>query len=430
MLTDVFTIPVGEEFGLTDGLEVNIVYSPLSGEIYFCHREELPEVLKEISSEDLKPDGHIPSIKEYTKLSLIPNLICNFSCSYCYSAEGRTNGKVIRWPVVKSAFDYFIDENRISPQPLSIFISGGGEPLLSWDQIVRPAIEYAKERAGLKGFALHVAMITNGSLITEDVAAFCKENNVSVGVSFEVLKELQELQRAQYERVHNNIRLLYEHGVRVLINSTITPASVDRMADMAMTVMREYPYVAQYTVEPVTSAGLFENAAALRDFYSRFYGNYLLAKKDCPVLRFTFEDSLEEITYRHCPGKLCVTPSGDISICHLCSSEKEQRWERCMYGKVEESGKVYMDVLKWGSLYAYNVGYYQECRDCFAKYSCGGECLARRDTYPPDYMAEVCNFNRRFVRHLLLRQIESQVLEETGKTLIDYVREDKENIHG
>ena len=174
------------------------------------------------------------------------------------------------WEKMRSALDFFIDENRIAPQPLSIFISGGGEPLLSWDTVSK-AITYARTRSEEKGFSLQISIITNGSLLTEEIAEFAAVNNCSVCVSFEVLPQLQESQRKYFQAVSKNIEMLGRKKVRTLLNSTITPLSVDKMQEMVLEVIRRYPFVDQYTMEPVTGVSLFQSSDELRKFYDAFF---------------------------------------------------------------------------------------------------------------------------------------------------------------
>ena len=94
-----------------------------------------------------------------------------------------------------------------------------------------------------------------------------------------------------------------------------------------------------------------------------------------------------------------------------------------MYGRIEEDGGLFIDTDKFSRLYGKNVFAYNRCRDCFAKWSCGGECMTRNDTYPPDYMEEVCGFNRRFVKHLLIERVRKNVEEEYNMSLEEYVRQ-------
>lgn len=442
--TEIFAIPAGFDVEMNDNHAVNIVYAPLTDAIALASFSDIEQLLR-FYNDGTAPDNDdltglisdmecaetapamaaVPDIGKVTRLSLLPNLTCNFACSYCYSAAGRSSAE-ISWNKVQAVLDYFIDDARIPPQHLSIFISGGGEPLLSWNR-VRDAILYARQRAAAKGFTLQISIVTNGSLLTEETARFATDNDCSICVSFEVLPELQNRQRKNFDLVSKNIAMLGRFGVRTLLNSTITPQSAGSMPEMVRTVADNYPFTVQYTVEPVTGVSLFESKEDLRRFYDDFYNGYIAAKQIADArgvnLRFTFDDALRGTAVRHCPGKFCLTPQGDISVCHLASSPKEARYSNCIYGRVEEDGRITIDTERFNELYRINLYSYDRCRDCFAKWSCGGECMTRNDTYPADYMEEVCRFNRRFVKHLLLERIAQSVKEEYGLSLKDYVRQ-------
>ena len=436
---DIFVIPIGDKLNLSDNSAVSILYAPLCGQIAFIGKEDEDEIRRYVEEgvtidEDLKElvdemlvltscTMQIPDISKTTKMSLLPNSACNFACSYCYSAKGRSS-TVLSWEMAKIALDYFINPERVTQRNLSLFISGGGEPLLSWD-ITKRCIAYATSRSKELGFTIRISIITNGSLITKEMAGFLLEHDCSVCISFEVLRELQDKQRKNFEGVHKNILQLGELGLQVMLNSTITPISVGHMQEMVSTVADRYPFVAQYTMEPVTSIELFRTAQELGCFYDNFYNNYIEAKqiaKDKHVpLRFTFDDELSDVTIRHCPGKFCITPQGTISVCHLVSSPKEERYKECIYGKIE-GGTLEIDKNRFNQLYSITLFSYDRCRDCFAKFSCGGECLTRNTIYPADYMQKVCNFNRKFVLHQLLEKIEENIYEESGLTLEEYVK--------
>jgi hypothetical protein len=51
--------------------------------------------------------------------------------------------------------------------------------------------------------------------------------------------------------------------------------------------------------------------------------------------------------------------------------------------------------------------------------------MTRNSVYPADYMEVVCEFNRRFILHLLIEKIESEIYEECGLTLKEYVRKNR-----
>ncbi len=436
--SEIFAIECGELWGM-EGKEVSLLYSPMRQDVALIDSDTLEAVTRYAQDQDKEAAAEVKDLWESMfhapvwevekrdvmlseSMSILPNLTCNFACSYCYSAQGRS-ATVMPWEVAQRGLDLFIDKERAAGKPLRLFISGGGEPLVSWP-LTRRIVEYARERAKEQGLKLSIGLITNGSLITSDICEVLRDTDCTVGVSFEVLEDLQTLQRKMWHRVSQNIHLLHQRGVRVKMNSTITPASVGRMEEMLRTVAREYPYVEAYTMEPVTSVDLFATREELRAFYDQFFEQYVrcsqVAKEMGVSLRFTFDDAMRGITPRHCPGKLCLTPTGKLSACHLVSSPREERFEECTYGMVSPEG-VEIDREKFEALYATNVTSYERCRDCFAKWDCGGECMTRNALYPKEYMEEVCRFNRRFVLHALLRRVSETIGQEYNMTLDEYV---------
>ena len=143
---DIFPIPVGDEFGKMPD-ELSLVYSPLTDkailvkqaylqpmEQYLLHpenRKTLPEDVVEAMDaltdfeNRKKPAPLAEDPDKYTRMAVLPNNVCNFKCSYCYSAHGRS-GKVISKEILKASLDHFIDNERISADnKLAISILGG-----------------------------------------------------------------------------------------------------------------------------------------------------------------------------------------------------------------------------------------------------------------------------------------------------------------
>ena len=131
-----------------------LVYAPLAGVSFLSDADNIEKLETEIG---LKPENRDQSVAEllnqlqdtseanlesrivtsplkYTKLSILPNLICNFSCTYCYSAKGRSKSEVSQ-DNLRLMLDFFIDRKRVEAKDLTIFISGGGEPVISWEKV-------------------------------------------------------------------------------------------------------------------------------------------------------------------------------------------------------------------------------------------------------------------------------------------------------
>lgn len=445
---ELYLLPAGHLVG-TEREDFYILYAPISQDICFMEKadaqmlrnyieynktpenKELIELADNLVNTNRPPGIKIPLASQSSHMSLMPNYRCNFSCSYCYSSKGRSKG-AISWEKTESALNYFIDCKRIdTSQPLSLFISGGGEPLLSWD-IVSQSIDYARQRALSQGFKLRISLITNGSLLTMEKAIWLKEKNCSVCVSFEVLEELQNCQRGHYDIVRHSIEILGQAGVDTMINATITPNSVRRMAEMTSEIIKCYPFVRQFTMEPVTSVELFHTASEMRQFYDTFIDEYTRAKRIAREhglhIRFAMDEALKSTVVRHCPGKFCLTADATITACHLATSPKENRYEKCVYGKVYDDGHIEIDEDHFQQLYEDNMLSKHRCDDCFARWNCGGECMARNDTYPQEYMDEVCRFNRQWLMLLLKERLDQEMMDTQGLTLREVVLQAEINL--
>jgi radical SAM protein with 4Fe4S-binding SPASM domain len=413
--TEIYLIPT-KGTCTKENVDNFIAYSPLNKACYAVDKNEVNQLISYVEKGNMDTDAPVwmkdlldyelldiskklhQNPNEYTTLSLLTNLVCNFRCRYCYSAAGRSS-VVIDKEKLKRALDFFIDPERIKPQVIKIFISGGGEPLLSWNN-TKFAISYAWERAKKYKFTLWISIVTNGTVVNEDIVGTLKKYKCSVCISFEVLEDIQNYLRGHYEKVAASIVAYGEADIPVMLNSTVTPLSVTRMNEMVEEVLEKYPFVRNYTLEPVTDHTQFDTPESMRYFYEQFNESYRMIKKrygHSPTsLWFSLDEMIDTVKMRYCPGKLCLTPHATFSICHCTSSPLEERYEKCVYGKVTDK-EVVFDIEKFRYLVDINAWNREKCRDCFAKWNCGGECMTRLDQYPEAYMEEVCRFNREWL---------------------------------
>jgi heme b synthase len=154
---------------------------------------------------------------------------CNLSCAHCRSSS------------VKDAYEDELssDECRrlideIAEMGKPVIILSGGEPLL------RPDVFQIASHAAGKG--LRVAMGTNGTLITADVASRLKAVPVSrVAVSIDFPSpELQDKFRGEkgaFQAALSGMALLRQAGIEIQINSTITRLNMtylNQLLDLAL----------------------------------------------------------------------------------------------------------------------------------------------------------------------------------------------------
>jgi radical SAM protein with 4Fe4S-binding SPASM domain len=222
------------------------------------------------------------------------------------------------------------------------------------------------------------------------------------------------MQRGAYQRVHQHIRSLIGRGIIPEIFATITPAGVERMEEMLEAVHQSFPEVKKVNFDPVMDKRLFAGTEDLSAFYSSFTRNYFEAMEAFRDKGLETGNSILEkfsrLRDRFCPGYLCLTAEGTLSLCHKVSSPSDPAYDRYCYGSVTLSGKPDMDQAKFDRLLQYNAAHFSECNDCFARWHCGGGCMACRDHFSEEQFREVCNFHREMLYNLLIRKLKNQHL--------------------
>ena len=125
-------------YQLTD--EKVLIYAPFANTVVESCRDEILDMEQKAINNIYSEELALLSAKEekiyrtskpenITELSVLINQRCNFSCAYCYSADGRDN-REMSFEQLISIIDWFVDKRRGTE--LEIIFSGGGDPLLSF----------------------------------------------------------------------------------------------------------------------------------------------------------------------------------------------------------------------------------------------------------------------------------------------------------
>lgn len=398
-------------FGYEHG-KYKILYSPIARAIAVAEdypAEECHEVLQALT--DYVPMSQQKKVKkpeDYTLLTVLPNNTCNFSCSYCYSAFGR-NRSVLPLNKLYAAIEYFISSkpDRFD-KPLSISFMGGGEPMLSWDN-VQAGICYAESLAAERGTKLNVSVITNGSIINQECIDFFLQHKLNISVSFEILPEVQNVQRKNFDLVRQNIEMLCTAGVSVQLNATITPLNVSRMSEMLAKAISDLPQIKSLMLEPATGEDIYGSAEDLREFYNTYVAEFrnclsLADEHGVDLISFAYLRTIYPLE-RACPGEFCITADGFITGCYCVGSPKEPLFSQTEYGKVIDD-KVVFDLDKFHAVINENVYSKPECEDCIVKWNCGGGCFHQYKSYSKPFQEEVCIFTRNFVEMIVKYRVE------------------------
>ncbi len=138
---------------------------------------------------------------------------CNLRCKHCYSTSGKKREDEMDTKQAKKAIDI------MARAGVTILAFSGGEPL------VRPDIFELTRYAADKG--MYVAMATNGTLITREMARKMKEAGIQFvqisldGATPEVHDEFRGVKGA-FERTVRGIKNCVEEGFFVEVSTTAT----------------------------------------------------------------------------------------------------------------------------------------------------------------------------------------------------------------
>lgn len=420
-------------FPSPEGYTHHVVYAPLADSAFLASDEDLEQLSKvllqspdaedeyrevaesltAVTTPDSRP-GYIRTSADFINLSILPNNVCNFSCSYCYSASGRSRARMT-YGMAETMISHFIaTRSEQHPRLLTFSIFGGGEPLLSWDDVVRPSILYIDSEMRRRQQKSVITLITNGSMIPADFVDVCRRADIDLVVSFDILEEVQNQQRRHYALVSSNLRRLIDGGIIPAINSVVTSINVERLDEMIGQLHALYPEIRNVAFEPVIG-----EVSDLDTFYTLFMRNFIIAHRKaeamginltCTVLR-----NADVTVDRYCPGEMALCADGSITCCPCVSSPQEPNYNTYVYGKVDASG-VHIDESHLAQQLSCNVHTQPSCRHCWAKWNCGGGCTNANANNGGRPHPAYCNMVRSMTRYIITHRLE-QSYQAEGETI-------------
>jgi MoaA/NifB/PqqE/SkfB family radical SAM enzyme len=162
-------------------------------------------------------------------LDLILTTRCNLSCRYCYQTVRRR--RRMDWEIIQASIDLLLS----SPHRQVDLLFVGGEPLLEFPAI-QAAVDYAeRNRPADKRFKYKIS--TNGTLVTDEIAAFLAEHRFYTQLSFDGVRAAQAFRDdATFETLDRLLTSLRKEHPRfyhtdLVAAVTLIPPAVRYLAD-------------------------------------------------------------------------------------------------------------------------------------------------------------------------------------------------------
>jgi uncharacterized protein len=387
------------------------------------------EILHRHKFFDQRPHPQYQGIFKPIQVTLFPTNRCNLRCSYCYAEGGEANEPLVTLDLEagKAAIDLVSQnaleiraENKHACQNFLVSFHGNGEPFMAFD-ILRELCFYAHERAESLGIPVVINTATNG-VLSQDELDFLIAYFDNVNVSFDGLPDIQNTQRPlagghpSFEAVDQTLRRLDETNKGYGIRATVTADNVDRIREMAAFVAKRYPRIHQLHLEPVWECGRCLTTHDKTPPIDTFISQYLSAVADQEnqgvhlVYSGARHDVLGDGFCAVSRGSFTVVPTGDVTACFEVSYASDPRSERYFFGRWNGEQQTFLfDDGKLEALSRLNVNNMPFCTDCFCRWHCAGDCVAKvlELEDPADHRgSDRCMINRTLTLNQLQRRLD------------------------
>jgi uncharacterized protein len=324
-----------------------------------------------------------------TSVTLFPTSDCNLRCVYCFASAGETK-KDMPFEIAKSAIDYII-ANALQKNMTEVKLGfhGGGEPFLpKLYSLNKTIVNYAKEQCSKEKLNIEFSGGSNG-VHSQEVLKWIVNNINHVQLSFDGPKEIQDSQRSNsFDKVIKTLEYFEKKNFSYGIRTTITENSVKRMQELVEFFHTYAPHAKSLHFEPLAEAGRCKDTYFRMPDLDTFFKNFISASskaKEYNVKLYASScgefDKLKTVYCGAAGENFYVTPEGYVTSCIEVSKLSDPRSKTFFYGKynfVTKSFEFNLEQLqKLRTRYCPNI---PACANCFAKYSCAGDCLAKITT--------------------------------------------------
>ena len=317
---------------------------------------------------------------------------CNLRCVYCYNSKERAEveEKTLPLEIAKAG----INEYFINNASRHIRFYGPGEPTMEFE-LMKKIVGYAKN----KDENVTVEIQTNGAF-SPKVREWVLENANIVWVSFDGTPNIQNAQRPMGDQLAPSAPLIEENvkwlntnkgnrnlmvGARVTmtdLNVNHQIEMVDYFDNLEIKYIWTDPIFPEVRKRPVCEeddrAEMFH--IDLEIYVKNYIDAYRYAKtKDVfygSILVCNF-DGKTQVHCRACTPVPHLTPDGYVSACDMVIYGENAYHMNCfIYGKWDEEKKMFVyDEAKIKALRNRNIDNIKHCKNCEAKFHCGGYCL-------------------------------------------------------
>jgi uncharacterized protein len=314
---------------------------------------------------------------------------CNFRCTYCFVNK---NAKRISDDVVESMIEEVTKWKDSHPQTKVSLVLAGGEPLLEFKTIQKIIDrKLSLEKKGKNPF--HVGIITNASLLTEQIAQYLHANKISIGISVDGIGKYHNYTRqfvnkkGTFKYVQKGISTALKYGILESLQVTVTTKNIEGLSEIAkFCLQNNLKMVFQFykKFSDLGSEKLVGDIKLLKTNFRKLLKTvYLEYEKKhiqhSPLLDNNLVDGLkffDGLSEYHCGAGLdyfSIMTNGDICLCPAKDIKIGSLKENNSIGNAQKNAEPIRS--------ASSVEERKICQNCRWRYICDGGCMMERSYF-------------------------------------------------
>jgi uncharacterized protein len=259
---------------------------------------------------------------------------CNLACRYCYSGNRITNDMEIQ--TAKKIIDFAI-ANTPPDQRLE-FGFFGGEPFLCFEKM-GAITNYLKEVTKRAGLPFQLSITTNGTILTEPILNYLKNEKVSLCVSIDGHESVHNKNRifpngkGSHAIVAKNMQKFVEQLDFVQVNAVYGPDTIKHLPELLPYFIEAGVQIIHFNPN-ITATWSEEAKNCLNDVYMQVADDYIQYYKngypvtvnliDSKVLLFLKDGYSLEDRCGMGETELGFAPSGNIYPCERFIGEDQE----------------------------------------------------------------------------------------------------------
>lgn len=360
---------------------------------------------------------------------------CNLNCTYCYG-DGGDYGKA-RMMMKTETANNFLDRFITGEHERYLVNFFGGEPLMNLP-LLKEVVAKAREKASRQGFEIDFNLTTNGTLWSDKIRDFLRDDINNITVSLDGPKAVHDTQRpargsfSPHDRTVETLQELKKvKGKNFVVRTIVTKQSYDKIGEIYQYNLKLSPNGVGITTVDVEPG----HPLALTDDEHREMVQKIVDNNAANLETFIGDDTPQFYEYTHdlfelmffkkyrpnpcnaCRAVAAVAADGDVYPCHRFVGVEEFRM-----GNVNQDPPLNENYDKVARDFRNaSVDDMPQCSRCWARYLCGGCCyvisyLREGDIHTP--WRQHCHLKKTVYHHLLTRFIEIMSDEPSKEKLV------------